>query len=460
VQPAERRDSVNGQFLSVYDVTVKIKKLLDTSAALQNVWVRAEISNFKKHSRGHMYFTLKDDRSRLQSVMFAGSNKSLRFTPENGMGVLVRGDISVYEPFGQYQFYVKEMQPDGIGDLYLAFEQLKKKLEAAGYFEESRKKPLPRIPERIAVVTSPTGAAVRDIVTTLRRRYPLAKVTLLPVLVQGPHASGSISRAVRQADDTGIFDVMIVGRGGGSLEELWAFNEEAVAKAVFESQTPVVSAVGHETDVTISDFTADLRAPTPTAAAEMVVPDIQEMRAFTTERHARLQRIMNQYAKQAGDHLKRLENSYAFKYPKKLLEEKEQQLDMMQERLKRSLKQASQEQQQRLQLWHERLKNVHPEKQMAVQREKAEQLEKSLVHTMELLMKNKNQQLSMQVSKLDLLSPLQLMKKGYSLVYNEEKSLIKSIEDTYEGGAVTIRLQDGSLDCTVKKQVQEERKGL
>jgi exodeoxyribonuclease VII large subunit len=452
---------VSEQFLSVYDITVKIKKLLDSSAQLQNVWIRAEISNFKKHSRGHMYFTLKDDRSRIQSVMFAGSNKSLTFVPENGMSVLVRGDVSVYEPFGQYQFYVKEMQPDGLGNLYLAFEQLKKKLSMAGYFEEAAKKKLPRIPSHIAVATSPTGAAVRDIIITIRRRYPLAKVTLLPVLVQGPHAADSVAAAVRQADSAGIFDLLIVGRGGGSLEELWAFNEEIVAKAIFEAELPIVSAVGHETDVTISDFTADLRAPTPTAAAEMVVPDIQEMRTFVAERHARLLKKMKEYTENASERLKRMESSYAFRYPGKLIEEKEQQLDQMQDRLERSLSQTLDQQKKRLQSWQERIINVHPETQAALQKEKINNLDRELMRAMNLAIKDKRQKLDMQMSKLDLLSPLQLMKKGYSLAYNEQGTLIKSVDEAPENSLINVRLQDGSLRCKVDKQFYTEgRQGI
>lgn len=448
------------QFLSVTDVTQQIKKLLETSAPLQNVWIQAEISNFKRHSRGHMYFTLKDDNSRLQSVMFAGSNKSLKFQPENGMSVLVRGDISVYEPFGQYQFYVKEMQPDGIGHLYMAFEQLKKKLSMAGYFEDSVKKKLPRVPSHIGVITSPTGAAVRDIITTITRRYPLAKVTLLPVLVQGPQAAESIAKAIYQANGLPNLDVLIVGRGGGSLEELWAFNEEIVAAAIYESVIPVISAVGHETDITISDFTADVRAATPTAAAEIAVPDIQEMRAFVSERHARLLRIMNQYASQAKERLNRLESSYAFRYPQKLIEEKEQQLDMMYERLKRSLEQSTKEKSRTLKLWDERLRNMHPETKISSAQENLLQQKNLLQKAMEQHLQQNQQKLDMQISKLDLLSPMKLMKKGYSLAYTSDKLLIKSAAQTAVGDSISLRLKDGMLDCEVKKvtTIAEEEK--
>ncbi len=246
--------------------------LLEGNDRLQNVWVRGEISNFTHHTSGHMYFSLKDADSRLKCIMFASYNQKLAFIPREGAKVLACGNISVYERDGQYQFYVTQMQPDGIGSLFMAFEQLKKKLEAEGLFAPAAKKPIPRFPKAIGVITSPTGAAVRDIITTLQRRHPSVPVLLYPVLVQGKQAAPSIVKAIRDMNEMNEVDVLIVGRGGGSLEELWAFNEEIVARAIHASVLPVISAVGHETDFTIADFAADLRAATPTAAAELAVP--------------------------------------------------------------------------------------------------------------------------------------------------------------------------------------------
>ncbi|MED4602401.1 exodeoxyribonuclease VII large subunit, partial [Paenibacillus validus] len=257
---------------SIKELNRVIKNKLEADDALQNVWVRGEISNFTHHSSGHMYFTLKDADSRLKSIMFASYNQRLGFIPKEGTKVLACGNISVYERDGAYQFYVTQMQPDGIGSLYLAYEQLKKKLEAEGLFAPERKKPIPAFPRAIGVITSPTGAAVRDIIITLQRRYPSVPVLLYPVLVQGKQAAPSIVRAVEEMNRLNEVDVLIVGRGGGSLEELWAFNEEIVARAIYASVLPVISAVGHETDFTIADFVADLRAATPTAAAELAVP--------------------------------------------------------------------------------------------------------------------------------------------------------------------------------------------
>lgn len=285
---------------SVSEATRYIKRLIENDTQLMEVWIRGELSNVKRHSRGHLYFTVKDANARMQSVMFAGYNQHLRFIPENGMNVLIRGEVNVYEPYGQYQFYAKEMQPDGIGSLHVAFERLKKQLEHEGLFADERKKPLPVYPKHIAVITSQTGAVIRDIMTTLKRRMPNIRVTLFPVAVQGHLAIDSIERALLQANQAALFDVIIVGRGGGSMEELWAFNEERVVRAIGSSSIPVISAVGHETDFTISDFVADLRAPTPTAAAEFAVPDVREQLRQVNHYKQRLVRAWCKWLKRNG----------------------------------------------------------------------------------------------------------------------------------------------------------------
>src|SRR5690606_2508105 len=258
-------------------LTKYIKRKFDFDPHLQNVYVKGEISNFKRHTSGHMYFTLKDEKARIGAVMFAQAARSLKFIPENGMNVLLNGEVSVYEPSGQYQIYVKSMEPDGIGALYVAFEQLKERLEKEGLFRKDRKQPIPPYPKTVGVVTSPTGAAIRDIITTIQRRYPIARIIIYPALVQGTQAAPSVANMIRIANERKEADVLIVGRGGGSIEELWAFNEEVVARAIYESDIPIISAVGHETDTTIADFVADLRAPTPTGAAEMAVPNWTEL---------------------------------------------------------------------------------------------------------------------------------------------------------------------------------------
>ena len=263
---------MQNEYLTVTQLTRYIKYKIDNDINLQEVYLKGEISNFKAHTRGHFYFTIKDEGSRINAVMFASSARSVKFTPEDGMKILVKGKISVYEATGGYQIYVNEMTEDGVGNLYVAFEQLKKKLASEGLFLESHKKKIPRIPERVGVITASTGAAIRDIISTINRRFPLVEVVLFPALVQGENAKEDIVRQIKRAEEYNL-DVLIVGRGGGSIEDLWAFNEEVVARAIYDCSIPVISAVGHEIDFTIADFVADLRAPTPTGAAELAVPN-------------------------------------------------------------------------------------------------------------------------------------------------------------------------------------------
>ncbi|TWI55947.1 exodeoxyribonuclease VII large subunit [Halalkalibacter nanhaiisediminis] len=439
--------------LTISEVTRYIKSLMEEDVVLQEVWLRGELSNVKLHSRGHLYFTVKDDKSRMQSVMFAGHNRYLSFKPENGMKVLLRGEVNVYEPYGQYQFYAKEMQPDGVGSLYLAYEALKAKLEEEGLFAAERKKAIPIHPARIAVVTSPTGAAIRDIVTTLKRRYPVAQITLLPVLVQGEQAPSSIIYAIKQAVAANCFDVMIVGRGGGSIEELWAFNDEGVARAIAASNIPVISAVGHETDYTISDFVADLRAPTPTGAAELAVPDQNEIVRTIMTLRKRLTLAMKEQITREGSKLERLKRSYAFKYPEQLVRQKEQELDGLLDRLKRVAKRALQDPANQLLHLEKSLKRLHPDIQVKQAQEKTSQLHVALVKAMKEQLNTKRQPFQKAVSELQLLSPLRLMERGYSLAYDKDQQmLIKSTKQVEVGSELQIRLKDGKLYCRVEEK--------
>jgi exodeoxyribonuclease VII large subunit len=437
------------KYVTVTALTKYIKRKFEVDPHLQDLWIKGEISNFTSHSRGHMYFTLKDENARIQAVMFAGYNRYLAFRPENGMKVLVRGEISVYEPSGNYQIYVKEMQPEGIGNLYLAYEQLKKQLEAEGLFAPEHKKPIPLFPRCIGVVTSPTGAAIRDIITTIRRRYPLGTVILFPAIVQGEHAAGSIVQAIEKANEFGNVDVLIVGRGGGSIEELWAFNEEQVARAIFASRIPIISAVGHETDFTIADFVADLRAPTPTGAAELAAPHVAELAERITQRKARLIRAVKEKITIESDRLSRLQKSYAFRYPKKLYEQKEQQLDSFLDRLKRQTQRLFERKQERFEQLHLRLETYHPAEQLAQMSEKQRMLTKSLEKEIQALLKQKQWQFTSLLSQLQALSPLKIMERGYSLVYNEKDELVTSVRQIQPGDAIQVRLQDGRLDCHV-----------
>ena len=437
------------RYLTVTALTKYIKRKFDVDPHLQDVLVKGEISNFKAHSRGHMYFTIKDQNARIQAVMFSGQNRTMKFTPEDGMKVLVRGEISVFESNGNYQIYVKEMQPDGIGNLYLAYEQLKKQLEQEGLFNEARKKPIPKFPTYIGVITSPTGAAIRDILTTIKRRYPIGKVILIPALVQGPNAPLSIAKAVAAANQLGYLDVLIVGRGGGSIEELWAFNEEIVAREIFQSDVPIISAVGHETDFTIADFVADLRAPTPTGAAELAVPHMADLAERLSVRHTRLLRALKEKIGYETERFKNLQNSYAFRYPKNLYTQKEQQLDRLYERLERAGSRSLERKHDNYSRVLLRLKSNHPEEQVKKARERYNQLRKILQKEVKQLYGQKQYTFTSTLSKLQALSPLKIMERGYSLVYDENETLIKSVKDIKQGESLNVRLQDGMIDCKV-----------
>ncbi|RKQ37750.1 exodeoxyribonuclease VII large subunit [Oceanobacillus halophilus] len=440
---------MNNKYLTVAAVTKYIKRKLDTDPHLKGIFLKGEISNFKHHSRGHMYMTIKDDQAKIQAVMFAGNNRYLKFRPENGMNVLIKGEISVYEAHGQYQLYISQMEPDGIGSLYLAFEQLKERLHKKGYFDKSYKKEIPLYPKHIGVVTSPTGAAVRDIITTIKRRYPIVKVTVIPVLVQGPNAAKSITNAINKANNMDIFDTLIVGRGGGSIEELWSFNEEIVADAIFHSRIPTISAVGHETDVTISDYVADLRAPTPTGAAELAVQSQLELKERIVQLKRSLNRELQRELFNHKSHLNRLTQSYAFRYPVLQVKQKEQELDSLMERMQKGMGQTKKENQTSLDNLWKRLNAQHPKKQM-------DQAKKSLKETIRLknyymanILDSKTQQLTNTIDKLSLLNPLEIMKRGFALPFTSKGEMIKSAKQVHQDDKIHVQLRDGSLNCQV-----------
>ncbi|MDH4615889.1 exodeoxyribonuclease VII large subunit [Brevibacillus sp. AY1] len=442
--------------LSVSQLNRSIKMLLERDSQLQDVWVRGEISNFTHHSSGHMYFTLKDDQSRLKVVMFASYNRFLRFLPKNGTKAIVRGSISAFERDGAYQLYAREMQPDGIGSLYLAFEQLKEKLAAEGLFATERKRTLPRFPKRVGVVTSPTGAAIRDICTTIRRRYPQADIVLAPAIVQGVEAPLSIVRAIHNINrETGI-DVLIVGRGGGSIEELWAFNDEQVARAIASSLIPVISAVGHETDVTIADFVADVRAATPTAAAELAVPHYLEWLERVSQLDTRMQRAMRQRTIQERKRLDGLSQSYAMRQPQRRLEEAAQRLDSVQLRMKQSMKQLMRLRREQYSRLSEQMKRYRISEQLNERHAKVMTLRSRLDARMRQQWQQKQLQFGSRLAQLDALSPLKVMQRGFSLVYSGDQ-LVKSVNQFASGDELVVRLSDGSATARVERIEREEK---
>jgi len=438
------------RYLSVNALTKYIKRKFDADPHLREVHVRGEISNFKQHSSGHMYFTLKDEKARILAVMFAGQSRFMKFLPENGMKVIVKGEVSVYEPSGQYQIYIREMQPDGIGELFLAYEQLKQRLEAEGLFAPETKKNIPLYPRTVGVITSPTGAAIRDVITTIKRRYPIANILVFPALVQGENAAPSIVKAIEKANSMEEIDVLIVGRGGGSIEELWAFNEEMTARAIFLSKIPIISAVGHETDFTIADFVADMRAPTPTGAAELAVPHIEELMDRILQRQTRLIRVMSGRFNFEKERLNRVQKSYAFRYPHRLYEQKLEQVDRLTERLVRGTSRLTGVKNDRYDILSKRLQRRHPNEGLQEAKRRFDRTQKDLIRAVSQIYVKKQTEFDRIVSTLQALSPLKIMERGYSLAYTEDNRLVKSVNQVKANEQVQIQLTDGSLFCKVE----------
>ena len=418
-------DNLNDKYITVTQLTRYIKYKIDNDVHLNEVFLRGEISNFKAHSRGHFYFTLKDETSRINAIMFASNTRSLKFVPQDGMKVLVTGKVSVYEANGGYQIYVNELLEDGIGNLYIAFEQLKKKLEEEGLFKEIYKKPIPKIPKKIGVITAPTGAAIRDIISTIKRRWPLTEIYLYPALVQGEDAKEDIVRQIKRADLAGL-DTLIVGRGGGSIEDLWAFNEEIVARAIFECSTPVISAVGHEVDFTIADFVADLRAPTPTGAAEMAVPQLKDIENYLHQVVIRLNNSITSHIKMDRQRLMKLTSRSIFQNPIMIYQTKELAFDHLMERLKFSLV---------------NLKNIK-EKEFI-------QIKNSYVlrNPYQLLEQKKNRFVPA-LAKLETLSPLLTLKRGYTITKKDDK-VINSSKKLKKDDLLEVEFHDGVVQTKV-----------
>ena len=388
---------------SVNELNTYVKQILDNDDNLKYIFVTGEISNYKAHYSGHLYMTLKDEKATVKAVMFAGNASKLRFRPEHGMKVLAFGTVSLFPRDGSYQLYISDMQPDGIGALNIAYEQLKKKLEAEGLFSPRYKKPIPEFPERVGVITSATGAAVQDIFNVLSRRYPLAEVVLRPAKVQGDGAAEDIAQAIKTFNELNAADVLIVGRGGGSIEDLWAFNEEVVARAVFESHIPVISAVGHETDYTICDFVADLRAPTPSAAAEIAVPDKLELKSELISYKQHLLTIVKTRITNERTKIKGIEQKDVMCNPLAKITENRRELVYM----------------------SERLGNL----------------------TAGVLDENKRKFAAL-AGKLDALSPLGVISRGYALVESDGR-IVTSKDDVSTGDSISLKVSDGVINAEV-----------
>jgi len=402
---AKNPESLKTGIFTVGELTSYIKNLLESDRKLTNLWVRGEISNLTHHASGHTYFSLKDKESQIRCVLFKRNNEHLNFALEHGMKIIVRGNMEVYEPHGQYSIIIEEIQPDGLGALNLAFIQLKNKLEKEGLFSDKYKKPLPKFPKIIGIVTSSTGAAIQDILNIIKRRYPLVKILIAPTAVQGKEAAISIVESIKLINELSYVDVIILGRGGGSLEDLWCFNEEIVARAIFESEIPIISAVGHETDFTIADFVADYRAPTPSAAAEKVVPDIQELYEIIKNFRIRNIQAIRYVVELHKSNVKQILNRPVFKRP------------------------------------FDRIHSYYRE------------LDHTFYKLQTVTVKNttsKRKELEIMESKTFALSPTSILKRGYSIIM-KDNNIVKSFSDVKLQDNINVILHNGKLDAQVKK---------
>lgn len=412
-------------YQTVGEFTSHLKLMFDTSSKMRNVYLKGEISNFKKHTTGHMYFSLKDETSKINAIMFASSATKLKFIPLDGTKVLVHGRVSIYEATGNYQIYVDEMEEDGVGNLYKKYEELKKKLELEGLFDLKNKKPIPKFPKRVGVITAKTGAAVRDIVMTIKKRCPIVEVIVFSSLVQGDGAKEDIVKNIKLAENYNI-DTLIVGRGGGSIEDLWPFNEEIVARAIYNCPIPIISAVGHETDFTIADFVADVRAATPTAGAVIATPDLFDLIKHNNQLRIRLNEVMIKNLKVIGLKLDRFKSSYVLKNPFVMYDNKKQ----------------------KLMLFNDKINNLFNNIIMD-KKNKINNLSKSFVITNPTnIFKNKINKIEVLIGKLAVINPINTLKRGYSVSYKNEK-IVNSIKNINENDILKINVSDGIIESKV-----------
>lgn len=440
---------MNHEYITISKINQYIKLMFDSDNALQRVYLKGEISNFKRHTSGHLYLTLKDEESRISAIMFRSAAAHLTFQPEDGMNVLVTGRISVYPAGGNYQIYIDKMEVDGLGNLYVEFEKLKKKLQQEGLFDPAHKKEIPKFPRKIGIVTAPTGAAIKDILSTIQRRFPLCETILFPALVQGVSAASDVARKIEIANTYDI-DVLIVGRGGGSIEDLWAFNEEIVARAIYNSHIPVISAVGHEVDITIADFVADRRAPTPTGAAEMAVPTVSEVKNIFALKKNTLSSIIKEKLTVASQELKKVKSSYILKNPMTLYEMKMQKLDALTDALNKDMTNYITQKKLELQSYQKSFVLQNPLNSYTKYFKDLENNQKVLKNKIEQILEKKTSDLQYVIQTLRLVNPLNILDKGFSLV-KKDGHIIKSSQEIKEKDLLDIRLHQGELKVEVKE---------
>ncbi len=439
------------EYVTVSALTKYIKYKFDKDPHLGRVYLTGEISNFRLRPT-HQYFSLKDENAIISATMFQSAFKKIQFRPEEGMKVLVIGKVSVFEKSGQYQINIEHMEPDGVGALYLAYEQLKKKLEAEGLFSLP-KKPIPQFPKKIAILTSESGAVIQDIQTTVARRFPIVQLVLYPTVVQGVHAVNSILKNLDLVEQE-EYDVVIIGRGGGSIEDLWAFNEEPVVRRVAELSIPVISSVGHETDTTLIDFVSDMRAATPTAAAEIATPVLMEIHQQLRNLQTRLEQALSRQLQIKRERMQALANASIFQNPERIYQVYQQRVDQLEMRLQQIMQQSVQHKRQQLVKNQHRLELGSPSRRVQTEKQALQYLAKRLEQAQGQLMKDKKQQFQRVIQQLDLLSPLKIMNRGYGILQQEE-TIIKSVDQLEVNQELTIQLVDG----TVRSKVTSVEKG-
>jgi len=447
----------NDQYLTVTALTQYLKRKFDVDPYLGHVYLMGVISNFRMRPNAHQYFSLKDDKAKISAIMFKSKFNEVKFQPEEGMKVLVKGRISLYEPSGSYQIYVDSMEPDGLGALYLAFEQLKKKLAAQGVFDLP-KKPIPQFPKRIAVVTSQSGAVIHDIMTTVERRYPIVQLVLYPAQVQGQEAAGTIVKQLNRINQDGNFDTIIIGRGGGSIEDLWPFNEEIVAQAIVQSKIPVISSVGHETDTTIADLVADLRAATPTAAAELATPVLRDTLLHIQDLNTRLYNAQTKIIGNYKDRVDTLSQNVFLQHPERIYEVYLQKVDYLQDKLQQNLSNSLNRSKTELIQYANRLVRVSPRDQIYSYGNQVNRFYQILINNVNRIINKDRNVFNSRVASLDSLSPLKTLSRGYAIPTNSTGQVLKKITDYKLNQEVDLRVKNGNVKL-ITKEVSEDNDG-
>jgi len=438
------------QYLTVSQLTKYISKKFEYDPYLEKVYLKGEISNYNPRRRGmHQYFSLKDESAIISVVLFAGAARRIKFNPEDGMSVMISGRVSVYERGGNYQLIIDSMQPDGIGALYLAYEQTKEKLTKEGLFDETLKQSIPKYPKRIGVITSRSGAVIQDILTTVKRRFPIAEIVLFPTVVQGEQSADSIVLNIEKAEAKEDIDIIIIGRGGGSFEDLFSFNEEKVVRAIANAKTPIISSVGHETDTTLTDLVADLRAPTPTAAAELAVPVLSEEILKLEEYEQRLVRSFNAKLQYLTSQLTKATNSVIFRQPERLYDGYLQNVDQLETKLLSEIEAYLKDNKQSIQLMEQRLKSFPLKSYIHEKKTIVDYSTQKLLQALNTYLKEKNFRLNQSIQGLEHLSPLKILARGYAVVESKDH-LVHSVDDVNKGDVLNVQLNDGKIEALVE----------